>query len=100
MELLFFDLQFFPLCGLSCLHFLLGREHSTIVEGRRLGTVHIMEGTCSRLRFFFRDKYIYMCVYVCLCFFFVVWCRWWWGGVKWGGVWCGENGAKVAEQIV
>ena len=26
-------------------------EHSTIVEGQRLGTVHIMEGTCSRLRF-------------------------------------------------
>ena len=26
-------------------------ERSTIVVGQRLGTVHIMEGTCSRLRF-------------------------------------------------
>ena len=28
--------------GVSCLHFLLRREHSTIVEGQMLGTVHIM----------------------------------------------------------
>ena len=42
----------------------------------------------------YKYMYIYMCVYVCLCFF-VVWCRWWWSGV-----WCGVNGAKVAEQIV
>ena len=31
-------------------------EHETVVEGRRLGTVHIMEGTCSRLRFFVRSE--------------------------------------------
>ena len=92
-------------------------ELSTIVEGQMLGTVHIMEGTCSRLGFF-REKYLYtniqihihvhlhvhiqiqihvhlhVRVRVCLCFF-VVWCRWWWREV-----WCGVNGAKVAEQIV
>ena len=28
-----------------------GMEHSTIVEGQMLGTVHIMEGTCSKLLF-------------------------------------------------
>ena len=67
---------------------------------------------------FFREKYLYIYIQihihvhlhvhiqiqihvhlhvrvrVCLCFF-VVWCRWWWSGV-----WCGVNGAKVAEQIV
>ena len=47
-------------------------EHSTIVEGERLGTVHIMEGPCSRLRFFVRkeknDTDMYMCVYVCVFF--------------------------------
>ena len=36
-----------------------------------------------------------MCVYVCVFVFFVVWCRWWWSGV-----WCGVNGANVAEQLV
>ena len=43
-----------PLCGLSCLHFFFGREHSTIVEGQSLGIVHIMEGT------FFRDVYLHI----------------------------------------
>ena len=70
------------------------REHSIIVEGQRLGTVHIMEGTCCRLRFSVRNeqkrdtdmymntnmyiftyKNMYVCVCVCLFFFFVVWCR-------------------------
>ena len=38
--------------GLSCLHiFLLRREQTTIMKGQRLGTVHIMERACSRLRF-------------------------------------------------
>ena len=81
-----------------------------------LGTVHIMEGTCSRLGFFVRNIHIYIQIHihvhlhvhiqiqihvhlhvrvrVCLCFF-VVWCCWWWSGV-----WFGVNGAKVAEQIV
>ena len=80
-----------------------GSGLSTIVEGQRLGTVHIMEGTCSRLCFYLRNmntdiyiykymyifKYtkIYMCVYIytcactyawactCVSVFFVVWCR-------------------------
>ena len=63
-----------------------GMEHSTIVDGQKLGTVHIMEGTCSRLRFFIRNmstdmymytemymntyRYMYMCVYVCVFVFF------------------------------
>ena len=75
-----------------------GSELSTIVEGQRLGTVLIMEGTCSRLRFYMRNMntdmfiytytctytymyiykdmktymcvYIYMCVYVCVFVFF------------------------------
>ena len=34
------------------IHSFLGRELATIVEGQRLGTVHIMEGTCSSMRFF------------------------------------------------
>ena len=61
-------------------------QNSTILEGQMLGTVHIMEGTCSRLGFFVRNidffkytytytytytykykyMYIYMCVYVCV----------------------------------
>ena len=110
------------MCGLSCLHFLLRREHSTIVEGQRLGIVHIMEGTFLRdiyiytykytniYKYMYKYMYIYMCVYVCMyvCVFvfYVVWCRvmscaargW---VVGWlGVVWCGVNGAKVAEQIV
>ena len=32
---------------------------STILEGQMLGTVHIMEGTCSRLGFFVRKIYIF-----------------------------------------
>ena len=60
--LLLFVIYSFPLCGkIYCflppwfvMSALVSRmEHSTIVEGQRLGTVHIMEGTCSRLRFFF-----------------------------------------------
>ena len=39
-------------------------ELSTIVEGQTLGTVHIMEGTCSRLRFFFREKYEHRHVHI------------------------------------
>ena len=39
-------------------------ELSTIVEGQTLGTVHIMEGTCSRLRFFFREKYDHRHVHI------------------------------------
>ena len=35
--------------------FLPRREHSTIVEGQRLGTAHIMERTCSRLPFLVRN---------------------------------------------
>ena len=50
-ELLFFDLQFCARCVCHVHTLLLGRERSTIVEGQRLGTVHIMEGTCSRPRF-------------------------------------------------
>ena len=55
------------------------KEHSNIVEGQSLGTVHIMEGTCSKLRFFFRNEqnsgtgmhmlmymYMYMCMYMCM----------------------------------
>ena len=38
-------------------------EFSTIVEGQTLGTVHIMEGTCSRLRFFVRNMNTDMCIY-------------------------------------
>ena len=43
-------MQFSPLCGLSCLHFLSRMELSTIVESQALVTLHIMDGTCSRLR--------------------------------------------------
>ena len=32
------------------------RTNSTILEGQMLGTVHIMEGTCSKLLLFFRKK--------------------------------------------
>ena len=38
-------------------------ERSTIVEGQTLGTEHIMEGTCSRLRFFVRNMNTDMCIY-------------------------------------
>ena len=38
-------------------------ELSTIVEGQTIGTVHIMEGTCSRLRFFVRNMNTDMCTY-------------------------------------
>ena len=38
-------------------------ELSTIVEGQTLGTVNIMEGTCSRLRFFVRNMNTDMCIY-------------------------------------
>ena len=97
-----------------------GMEHSTIVEGQRLGTVHIMEGICSRLVFFVIYIYIYIYKYiqihlhvhihiqihvplhvrvrVCLCFFLLLCGAV--GGVGWGVMWCGVNGAKVAEQIV
>ena len=65
------------------------RERSTIVEGQMLGTVYIMEGTCSRLCFLLRNMrhvhihiqiqirihvYIHVRVRVCLCFF-VAWCH-------------------------
>ena len=39
------------------------RDHSTILEGQRLGTVHIIEVTCSRLRFFL-EKYEHRHVHV------------------------------------
>ena len=55
-ELFIFLFTVFPLCGLSCLRFLSRREHSTTLEGQRLGAVHIMEGTCSKLFFFFVRK--------------------------------------------
>ena len=65
---------------------------STILEGQVLGTVHIMEGTCSRLGFFVRNiyiyiykykyMYIYMCVYVCVFVFLLC-------GAVGGGVECG-----------
>ena len=82
-------------------------EHATIVEGERLGTVHIVEATCSRLRFFVRNMntdmctytymYIYMCVYVCVFVFAslvgwlgVVWCGvlWSWFPCPWSFVLC------------
>ena len=44
--------------------FVTGMEHSTIVEGQRPGTVHIMEGMCSRLGFFVRNIYIYIYIYI------------------------------------
>ena len=34
------------------------------MEGQRLGTVHIMEGTCSRQGFFVRNIYIYIYIYI------------------------------------
>ena len=61
-------------------------EHSTIVEGQRLGTVYIMEGTCSGLRFFMRieQKVTPTCTYThtdtcacactCVCVFFFLLC--------------------------
>ena len=91
-ELIFFFTVFArAVCHVYTL--LLGRGYSTIVEGQRLGTVHIMEGTCSRLRFFVRififtythththtrtHTYANTCTKTCACacvFFFVVWCR-------------------------
>ena len=53
------ELLFFKIYSFCALWFVTStlcyqeREHSTIVKGQRLGTVHIMEGTCSRLRSFF-----------------------------------------------
>ena len=46
------ELIFFHLCSFPAVRFVMSAlvsrmEHSTIVEGQRLGTVHIMEGTCS-----------------------------------------------------
>ena len=91
------------LCGLSCLHFYQdGQILQTILEGQMLGTVHIMEGTCSRLGFFVRNifiyiyiykytytytykykcMYMYMCVYVCVFVFLLC-------GAVGGGVGCG-----------
>ena len=47
VELLFFQrFTVFGARGLSCLHFLVCREHSTIVEGQRLGTVHVRVPRC------------------------------------------------------
>ena len=37
---------------------------STILEGQMLGTVHIMEGTCSRLGFFVRNIHIYIFIQI------------------------------------
>ncbi len=45
--------------------------------------------------YIYKYMYIYMCVFVCVCVFLL--CGAVGGGV---GVWCGVNGAKVAEQIV
>ena len=51
------------------------REQSTIVEGHRLGTVHIMEGTCSQawevLRLFLSLLFLCVCLPV-LCVLVVV----------------------------
>ena len=61
-ESIFFYLCTFHRCAV-CHVFFLKRKHSTIVEGQRLGTVHIMEGTCSRLRFFVK-KYEHRHVHI------------------------------------
>ena len=46
VELLFFhDVQFSQFVMSTLLSI---RNHSTILEGQRLGTVHILEGTCSQ----------------------------------------------------
>ena len=130
VELLLFLIYSFRALWFVMSAFVSIMEHSTIVEGQRLGTVHIMEGTCSRLRFFVRNehtmtprctgtppctytyRYMYMCVYVCV--FFFVWCRVMSCVARrcWLGSHCvvienrmkkkeqERNGAKVAEQIV
>ena len=69
-------------------------ERSTIVEGQTLGTVHIMEGTCSRLGFFVRnmntDIYTFTIMYTYIykkymyknkCVYAVGWLVVWLGGV-------------------
>ena len=52
VELLLFLIYSFRAVWLVMTALVSRMEHSTIVEGQRLGTVHIIEGTCSRLRFF------------------------------------------------
>ena len=56
VEFFFFLIYSFPAVRFVMSAFVSGMEHSTIVEGQRLGTVHIMEGACSRLRFFARNE--------------------------------------------
>ena len=88
-------------------------ELSTIVEGQTLGTVHIMEGTCSRLRFFFvRNMTTDMCTYTytytimytyiykntCAknkCDYAVEWLVVWLGGVVWCSAVCCCRGVLV-----
>ena len=76
-------------CSFVMSAFVSGMEHSTIVESQRLGAVHIVECTCSRLVFFRvvwakndTDMYMNTDMFIYTCertrasfFFFVLWCR-------------------------
>ena len=90
-------------------------ERSTIVEGQTLGTVHIMEGTCSRLRFFMRNMNTDMCIYtysytimytyiykkymyIYICVYAVGWLVGW--SCCCGVVWCGVVVVVVSLSLV
>ena len=62
-ESIFFFYAVFPAVWSVMSTLLSRRTNSTILEGQMLGTVHIMEGTCSRLRFFVRNVNTDMCIY-------------------------------------
>ena len=51
-------MQFFPAVRFVMSALVSRMEHSTIVEGQRLGTVHIMEGT------FFREVYTHIHIHI------------------------------------
>ena len=87
---IFLFMQFFPAVRfvMSTL-FLLSREHSTIVEGQALGTVHIMEDRVPD--YVYRRTHTCTHAYTCTCvslFFFccVVPLVVGWGWVGWSGV--------------
>ena len=66
-----------PLCGLSCLHFYQDGQIQPILEGQMLGTVHIMECTCSQawkvLHLFLSLLFLCLCLHV-LCVLVCVVC--------------------------
>ena len=54
----------FALCGLSCLHFYQEGNIQPFLEGQRLETAHIMEGTCYVHVYVY--VHVFVCVYICI----------------------------------